>query len=207
VVRIISKVADAYKLDKKSERTFRKHGSIAFDQRILRWSAAAVSIWTTAGRQHIAFVCAENVRALLAAQQGESDLALRDGKWYLLTTINYDEPPVGAVGDFIGVDLGIVNIATDSDGHVYSGGQVNGLRHRHARLRAKLQAKGTRAAKALLQRRRHKEQRFATHVNHVLSKRLVTTAKDTKRGIALEDLTGIRQRTTVRKAQRRTHYS
>src|SRR5690242_3452012 len=141
VVRVISKVADGYKRDHRTQRTFRKHGSIAYDDRILRWYTSTVSIWTTAGRQHIPFVCAPNVTALLAFQQGESDLALRDGKWYLLTTVNYTEPPTGEAQDFIGVDLGIVNLATDSDGNIYSGGQVNGLRKRHVRLRARLQAK------------------------------------------------------------------
>jgi putative transposase len=39
------------------------------------------------------------------------------------------------------------------------------------------------------------------------AKELVTRAKGTLRGIALEDLSGIRQRVTVRKAQRRVHHT
>ncbi|WP_433379871.1 zinc ribbon domain-containing protein [Streptosporangium sp. CA-115845] len=38
--------------------------------------------------------------------------------------------------------------------------------------------------------------------NHVIAKKLVGKAKDTRSGIALEDLQGIRERVTVRKAQR-----
>jgi IS605 OrfB family transposase len=105
------------------------------------------------------------------------------------------------------VDLGIVNIAADSDGVTYSGGQVNGLRKRHAQLRARLQSKGTASAKRLLRKRRRKEFRFARDVNHSISKRLVAKAKDTGRGIVLEDLKGIRERITVRKAQRRVQHS
>jgi putative transposase len=37
VVRVISKVADAYQLDKSSERGFRLLGSLAYDDRILRY--------------------------------------------------------------------------------------------------------------------------------------------------------------------------
>ena len=37
VIRAISKVADAYKLDKKRNRTFKALGAIAYDDRILRW--------------------------------------------------------------------------------------------------------------------------------------------------------------------------
>ena len=41
-------------------------------------------------------------------------------------------------------------------------------------------------------------------VNHCVSKQLVTTAEDTGRGIAPEDLTGIRRRVSVRRHQRIT---
>ena len=37
-VRCLSNVADAYKLDRKVQRVFRPHGSIAYDDRILRWN-------------------------------------------------------------------------------------------------------------------------------------------------------------------------
>ena len=57
-----------------------------------------------------------------------------------------------------------------------------------------MQAKGTKSAKRLLKRRRRKESRFATDVNHCISKRLVQVAKGTQRAIVLEDLKGIRER-------------
>ena len=208
-VRCLAKVADSYKLDHSTMRTFKPHGSIAYDDRILRWflKEGAVSIWTTAGRQTIPFVCGHRQRELLTNRQGECDLAYLDGQFYLFATCNWDEPTAAEVGDFLGVDLGIVNIATDSEGTVYSGAQVNGLRHRHRRLRARLQSKGTRAARRLLVKRRRKEGRFARHVNHCISKRIVATAQGTGRGIALEDLKGIRIRVTVRRSQRATLHS
>jgi len=72
------------------------------------------------------------------------------------------------------------------------------------RLRAKLQAKGTRAAKRKLKKLSGKERRFAKDTNHRVSKQIVAKAKGTKRTIALEDLSGIRQRATVRR-RRRAH--
>jgi len=207
VVRLIAKVADAYKLDRRTRRLFRPHGSIAFDDRILRWRLdhSTVSIWTTAGRVTIPFVCGERQRAMLAARQGESDLVYREGEWYLFATVNVDEPPPGIVEEFLGVDLGIVNLATDSDGNTYSGATVEHIRKRYARARASLQQRGTKGAKKCLRRKAGREARFRAHTNHVISKELVTRAKDTKRGIALEDLTGIRSRTTVRHSQRARH--
>jgi IS605 OrfB family transposase len=58
-----------------------------------------------------------------------------------------------------------------------------------------------------LKKRRRKEHRFATDVNHQISRRIVERAKGTGRGIAMEDLTGIRERATVGKSQRRSHHS
>jgi IS605 OrfB family transposase len=62
-----------------------------------------------------------------------------------------------------------------------------------------------RSAKRKLQSLRRKQARFQTNSNHCISKRVVRTAKDTGRGIALEELTGIRDRTPVRRRQRARH--
>ena len=93
-------------------------------------------------------------------------------------------------------DLGYI------DGKFYSGAKVKNLRRRHFKLRQKLQAKGTKSAKRLLKKRRRKETRFATDVNHYISKRLVQVAKGTNRAIVLEDLKGIRER--AKKGTRKT---
>jgi IS605 OrfB family transposase len=104
----------------------------------------------------------------------------------------------------LGVDLGIANIAYDSDGQRWAGARLNSMRHRNRRLRGKLQKKGTKSAKRLLKKRRRKESRMARDVNHSLSKKIVVKAQCTGRGIALEDLKGIGERVKARKPQRAT---
>jgi putative transposase len=209
VVRCISKVSDAYKVDRKTKRKFNDFGAIAYDARILRWyvDKQEVSIWTIFGRLRIPFLAGERQLELLKHQRGESDLAYIDGAFYLFATCEVETPEPVDVDEFLGVDLGIKNIAADSDGDTYAGNHLNNLRNRHAKLRKKLQSKGTKSAKRLLKKRSRKESRMANHVNHVISKRIVEKAKDTGRGIALEDLKGIRERVTVRKGQRRQHNS
>lgn len=207
VVRLIAKVADAYKLDRARPRRFNRHGSIAYDERILRYKPDAVSIWTVDGRQTIPFVCGNRQRELLAYQQGESDLVYRDGEWYLYATVEYTEPLESEIAGWVGVDLGIVNIAVTSDGAIHAGGQVNALRHRHRRLRQRLQKKGTKSAKRLLRRRRVKEARFGTWLNHTISKRIVADCERTTSGIVLEDLKHIRTRVRARRSQRATLHS
>ena len=207
VIRLIAKVSDAYKLDKNRQRVFRKHGSIAYDDRILSYKADKVSIWTLKGREQIPFVCGEKQQALLKFRKGESDLVYREGKWYLFVTVDVVEPAPNEPDDFLGVDLGIKQIATMSNGEAFAGNTLNNVRARNVKLRAKLQAKGTKSAKRLLKKRNSKESRFAKQVNHHISKRIVETAKAQGQGIALENLSGIRDRVRLRRRQRATLHS
>jgi IS605 OrfB family transposase len=202
VVRLIAKVADAYKLDKRSRRTFHRHGAVAYDDRILSWSVGSVSIWTTEGRQRIPFVCGDQPRALLAFRQGETDLVYRGGKWYLFATVNVTEPESDEPVDALGCDLGIVTILTDSDGTTYSGDAVERTRRIFAHRRRNLQRKQTRSARRKLRRIGGRQARFQKDTNHRISKQVVAIAKGTKRALALEDLTGIRTRTTATRRQR-----
>ncbi|MGH3089425.1 MAG: RNA-guided endonuclease InsQ/TnpB family protein [Rubrobacteraceae bacterium] len=202
VVRLLAKVADAYRLDKRRKRVFKPLGAIAYDDRILSWKPDNVSIWTVEGRRKIPFVCDGRAAALLERRRGESDLVYREGKWYLLATVEVEEPPPGTLEDWLGVDLGVRNVAADSAGETYSGGGLRGLRHRYRRVRSRLQSKGTKPAKRLLRKRRRKERRMSRDTNHKISKRIVEKAQRTKSGIALEDLKGIRGRVRARRPQR-----
>lgn len=205
VVRCIAKVADGYKISIKKQRGFKKHGAIAYDSRILSWQMKKrqVSIWSLDGRLKIPFVCGARDWELLQTQRGETDLCFVKGDFYLFTTCDVDTPDPMDVAEYIGVDLGQVNIATDSDGNQYSGSQVLSLRNRRFRQRKRLQSKGTKSAKRVLRRLSGRERRMMTQENHRISKQIVELAKRTCRGIRLEDLSGIRDRVRVRKQQRR----
>jgi putative transposase len=209
VIRCISKVTDAYKLDKRTQRTFKPHGGIAYDSRILNWRipTQTVSIWSIAGRLSVPFAAGERQLELLQHQQGETDLVYIKGTFYLFAVCNVEEAKPIDVEGVLGVDLGIANIAVDSDGTFHSGSHVKRVRYRHRRLRTKLQKKGTKAAKRLLKFLSGKETRFANDVNHCISKQLVKTAQGTHRAIALEDLGGIRDRVTVGRRQRTVLHS
>lgn len=209
IVRCIAKVCDAYKLDKLIKRTCRPLGAICYDSRILSWKMDQneVSLWTVDGRQQMSFVAGDYHKAMLAHQRGESDLCLIDGSFYLFTTCDIEEPEPAYINDFLGVDLGVANIAVDSDGNVRQGKAVKKVRYRHRQLRTRLQKKGTHSARRRLRKLSGKERRFATWVNHNISKRIVEKAKGTDRGIALEELGGIRERVTVRRSQRATLHS
>ncbi|MFE1875731.1 RNA-guided endonuclease InsQ/TnpB family protein [Streptomyces sp. NPDC059496] len=192
--------------------TFGSEGGQPYDDRMLSWRVeqSTVSIWTVAGRvKGLAFTGAvEQLVTLAQYRQGESDLLHRDGMWFLNVTCEVPEvEPNADPVDFLGIDLGIVNIATTSDGQIMAGRQLNRVRVRERTLRQKLQRKNTASAKRRLKKRRRKEARRAKDINHKIAKSVVAEAERTGRGIALEDLTGIRERVRLRKPQRATLHS
>ncbi len=207
-IRAIAKVCEVFKRDKAIQPTFRPHGAIVYDQRILSWKGSdRVSILTLAGRAIMPWVTGAYQHARLDRVRGQADLVYRDGMFFLHVTIDVGDVPEGDPTEYLGVDLGRRNIAADSDGETFCGAHNASLRSRYARLRRKLQRKGTKSAKRLLRARRRKEARFASDLNHRISKTIVRKAIDTGRGIAVEDLSGIRDRTTVQRSQRRAHHS
>lgn len=177
-----------------------------FDDRCLSWQhdARTVSIWSTEGRlKNVRFTgSAEQLKALVEHRRGETDLVHRDGMWFLIATCEIHEPEVVEPSAWLGVDLGIVNIATTSDGDRAAGRELNRYRRRMLRLRHKLQRKKTKSAKRRLNRLCRRESRHAANTNHVLAKQYVTNAERTGRGIGLENLAGIRDRARLKKPQR-----
>lgn len=225
---------------------FRALAAQPFDDRCLSWvhdtatdTGGVVSIWTIDGRlRDLRFTGeAAQIAMLRAYRCGETDLVIRRRRRsgggaqvaYLIATIDVPDPPVrtgehlDSADGWIGVDLGIENIAVTSDrplaselmttygaeapGGAAGRGSVKDRRTRNRDLRHKLQKKNTKSAKRLLRKHARKEARFAADVNHQISKRIVAEAERTGRGIAVEELTGIRERVRLRKPQRATHSS
>ncbi|WP_306279723.1 RNA-guided endonuclease InsQ/TnpB family protein, partial [Streptomyces malaysiensis] len=223
---IIKRVADAYttlrasimagslgaehsKRRRKAESkpvVFRPHAAHTFDDRCLSWNydTKTMSIWTLDGRiKNVRFACSpEALKQLAEYRQGESDLVFRDGKWFLIATCEIPVAPRFEPKGFIGVDRGISNLATTSDGTNHSGRRPGRYRRWQARKKAELQARQTRSAKQLLKKRARREGRHATHINHKIAKAVVAVAQRTERGLALEQLQGIRERVTVPRDQR-----
>ncbi|WP_223165524.1 RNA-guided endonuclease InsQ/TnpB family protein [Lentzea indica] len=190
---------------------FRPDAAHTFDDRCLSWQhdAGTVSIWTMHGRlKNLRFTGSANqLKTLREHRHGESDLICRDGLWFLIATCDIPEPDVIEPADWIGVDRGITNLASTSDGDNFSGRRLHRYRRWHARKRAELQAKRTRSATRRLKRRARKEARHSRHVNHRIASEIVAVAQRTGRGVALEELGGIRDRVTVARHQRATHSS
>lgn len=206
VVRALGKVAESYKVDKKTLHVFNLHGAIVYDQRILSYKATdLISILTLDGRIEVEIKYGEYRKLDYKRVKGQADLSYKNGIFYLMIVVDLPEDTLIDSNKFLGVDLGIVNIATTSDGKFFSGKKCTEVRQRYSKIKAKLQSIGTYSAKKHLRKISGRERKFKKNTNHCISKEIVQAAKGTNRSIALEDLTGIRKRPTVRKAEKESH--
>ena len=208
-VRAIGKAVECFRRDKKICPAFKPHGAITYDERIFSFKGLdKVSLWALPeGRVIVPLIYGEYQKQRFDRIKGQADLVYRKGKFYLYCTVDLpDTTPVDPT-DFLGVDLGVANIATDSDGKQYSGSEMKSVRFRHRRMRVKLQKIQSRAATRRLKKLAGKEQRFARHANHVISKQIVAEAKRSGRAIVIEDLNGIRERVKAGRKQRAVLHS
>ena len=210
-VRAIGKAVECFSCDKNRCPVFKPYGAMTYDERLMSFKGMdRVSLLTLEGRKIIPIIFGEYQRERFDRLKGQCDLVYRNGKFYLFCSIDLPDKSPIEVADFIGVDMGVAKIITTSDGEHVSGEHVETVRQRHFVARRSLGRKMSRNnkrrtrknARRALNRIGNKESRFRRHLNHCIAKTLVMNAKDTARGIALENLTHIRDRTRFRRDQR-----
>ena len=205
-IRAISKVIESYKVERRHYHAFDPHGAIVYDQRIMSFKGLdKVSIATLDGRETLPILIGFYAKLDQRRIQGQADLLFIKGEFILCLVFEKEEELPFTPEGYLGVDLGIVKLATTSDGVSYSGIEVESVRVHYAGLKAVLQRVGSESAKRHLRKLSGRERRFKRQTNHVISKELVAVAKGTRRALALEDLKGIRSRVTVRRGQRGRH--
>ncbi|MGY2836965.1 RNA-guided endonuclease InsQ/TnpB family protein [Thermostichus sp. MS-CIW-41] len=217
--QICRRVASARKVAQQKNRPVKafKGGFATYDARIFSFREKdwTVSLTTVEGRERFELAIGRYQRERLAGSNPKSATLVKrkDGSYSIQICVEAEPSPPQRTGRVLGVDLGRTDIAHTSDGDNWNGQQLNRVRDHYSRLRAALQrkaSKGTRSSRRrcreLLQRLSGKERRFQTWVNHRISKAIVSRAKVTNSAIALEDLTGIRERINQQprsKAERR----
>ncbi|MGY2880472.1 putative transposase [Thermostichus sp. OS-CIW-33] len=213
--QICRRLAGARKVARQKNRPVKafKRGFATYDARIFSFREKdwTVSLTTVEGREHFELAIGRYQRERLAGSNPKSATLVKrkDGSYSIQICVETEPCPPQGTDRVLGVDLGRTDIAHTSDGDNWNGQQLNKVRDHYSRLRAALQrkaSKGTRSSRRrcrqLLQRLSGKERRFQsrqrcvakTWVNHRISKAIVSRAKATNSAIALEDLTGIRER-------------
>lgn len=163
-----------------------------------------VSLTMLKGREKLPLHIGNYQRHLLSGRNPKSAVLVKrkDSSYYLQIQLEFEPQHPEQTDKVLGVDLGRTDIAVTSEGEKFSGQQITQVRDKYTRVRTSLQqkaSKGTRSTRRrcrqILQRLSGRERRFQTQVNHTVSYRLIQHAKATSQSIALEDLTGIRERT------------
>ena len=186
-------------------------------QRNRDWSyltSGQLSINTLDGRVKVDPICRGFNQYLDGTWKfGLAKLLKSSGKWYLYISAtkevtNFDKQTVKHV---VGIDRGLRFLATSYDEQgktaFFDGQAIIRKRAKYQKLRATLQAKGTKSAKRRLKKLSGRENRWISDVNHCLSKTLVQ-----KYGantlFVLENLNGVSfERTDLPKALRNQNKS
>jgi len=159
----------------------------------VRLQDGCASLATTQGRVCVPFRLCDYYTRYAHWKPCSADLCFRDGAFSLHVVVEAESPEPVCEG-VLGVDLGIVELATDSNGNTYSGEAVKAVRCRLKRLRSLLQKRGTKSAKRHLKKIRAEQSRFVKNTNHVVSKTLVRSAVQSRKALALEDLRCLEQK-------------
>ena len=191
--------------DRKPVKAF-KPTSADYDARIFAFREKdwAVSLTLVGGREHIPIQVGNYQIGKLKGKKPTSAQLCKhkDGSYYIHVQVKDDVPQPINSDNVIGVDFGRTDIAVTSPNKAWSGKEIRIGRDKYSRLRANLQkkaSKGTRSSRRrcrqLLKRLSGKERRFQRHVNHVISKTIILSAKESNSLVAIENLKGIRKRT------------
>lgn len=215
-VRAIARVAVCLRAKKNS--LFRPT-SIDYDARIFTYKESdnLVSLTLLYGRSKFFLDIGKYQRnALRGKKPTSATLCKKHNGYFLDIQIKEDSPEPLKPKGMLGVDLGVKNIATTSTGRIFSSQALNSYRIKRHKIRKSLQSKAAKGkhstrknCRRILKRLSGKESRAAKNINHTISKRIIDEAKESELAIALENLTGIRERTNkrLRRSQRGLHNS
>ena len=164
-----------------------------FNQRTFKVSlqSGELSLCTVEGRLSVPVRLPEYFRRYAHGRVTALRLRIRDGRPVVDLVLELpDVPPCEVENpEVLGVDRGIVNIAVTSHAHFFRSKRLRRVQGKHAFLKARLQAAGTRSAKRHLARLAGRERRFQADSNHQIAKRIAAQDFDV---LALEDL-GVRK--------------
>lgn len=221
-IRAINRVAGNRKTAKKDDKPVLKFKptSADYDARIFAFKESdwTVSLTLNGGRERFKLQLGNyQIGKLTLRNPTSATLAKhRDGSYSVNIQVKTTVPEIKLTDSVIGADLGRTDICVTSLGTKHSGKQITQKRNKYAKTRALVQTKSTKGTRTselcrggfprkrrasrrschrVLARLSDRERKFQSWHSHKISKQLVAQAKESNSIIALEDLTGIRERT------------
>ena len=202
-------IAEAYKREKDKHHRWKETAAMRYDARTLtvKLDREHATLTTLDGRARVNLILSDYHRQYLDGtwEVEPTTTVSRKGRvWHLHLIVTKDIPDSQSEG-VIGVDSGIVRIATVNTGKVFNGGIVKHIRERRFKQRRDLQSARhkSRNQRQLLKRLAGKERRSVEWLLWNVANGVVDEALKADAGtIAIEDLKGIRARIRVAKKQR-----
>ena len=174
----------------------KKYSSIRYDRRTLTLRGQQITFTGLHKRHKEILSIPDYYKTIFEVWTCKSGtLSYLNGQFYINLTFETDSPEE-VKGRIVGIDRGLYNLATLSDGTNMSGSTVRSVQRKYLYNRKKLQAKGTPSARRLLKKMSGREKRFNRDVNHVITKKLSHLPYAT---FVLEDLSSIRTQRRGRK--------
>ena len=228
IVRAISRVATSYQVSvpaqaladkRRREKSlkpiehgpnwFRPTSSVEYDLRLMTFLPnGKISLYTPEGRVLVDYSVPPCFRERLAAGRPKMGklVMLPGGKLWIHLSVEetFQEPKVPS--GFLGVDQGMVFLASDSLGNRYEGATLKKKTERYKERRDSLwnsiQQKKTRSKERAWNRLSRKESGYRSDVNHRISKDIVDKAKSLNLCIVLENLQDFFDKAKVRSKDR-----
>lgn len=149
-----------------------KPGSVLYDARTfsLARDLKTVSLSVLNKRIKVPTVLGDYQREMLDMSRSEPSSATlvgKNGEWYLHIQVKVnakiDNPRIVGADNYLGVDLGRKDIASLSNGTSFSGEDIEKVRTKYSRIRARLQHKAKLGTRSSRRRTRQLQKRLAQH--------------------------------------------
>jgi len=190
VISARTKAVEALKSVQKRSKQGKRVGcpqtsnpSIRFDARSFRfdWNGS-VRLTVIGGRIELPVVLSPYSEAFKGLKICSSDLVRRPNGWFLHIVVEKEVPENATTGNattgnVIGVDRGICRPAVTSSGKFLGDCKWKAIEEKLLALRRRLQSKGTSSARRHLKRLNDRLARFRRDCDHVISKKLVQSAR------------------------------
>src|SRR3989344_2481314 len=199
-IRVASQTLKSVKTNKGSKPLFKEIMPLEFDRRTFNFSFDKVRITMPDKRIDLPIEIPEYYWKYLdwSYQTMRIIYDKRFNRMFLHITFSRNIAIPNNSDKFLGVDIGINNIAVTSNNQFFNSNKIKHIKSKFRYLRSRLQSKGTRSSRKLLRKISGKEKRFMRQCNHEISKAIVssTNVGDT---IVMEDIKGIRKCRTNKK--------
>mgnify|MGYP001618884760 CR=1 FL=1 len=201
-IRVSSQTLKSIKKLKGSKPKYKEYMPLDFDRRTFSFEFNKARLTAVNGRIDIPIEIPEYYWKYLDWDYQTARLIYdkKKNKSYLHITFSRNFEETQKTKNYLGVDLGINNIAVTSNRQFFNSNKTKQVKSKFKYLRSRLQSKGTKSSKRLLKKISGREKRFMKQCNHEISKKITDKCRpgDT---IVLEKLKGIRK-TKLRKKQR-----